>query len=576
MGIPHLTRLLLPYSEAVLLKGGQSAEEGRIHIQSVVIDGPSLVYHVHSRLLGWSDSRLEFPDMQPSCNEVSCGVMLHLLKLRNLGVDIKAICFDGALPARKRETRRSRLERARRKLEIARKKISYGSPNYTPIDTESKLETILRGRALTPKHRECPDNPFMVPAVFEDLKHRWNKENILQAVRGSILLVDSAALQDFPWADVTIMVAGEADMHCAYLAKLTGSAILTNDSDLILHDIGPHGTVVLLHSLELENTYSGRLIDVPLQAVQLHPASLAQRFGLADLLRLAYELRLHPNSGLTELIRLAKKTLGPQGSAGYLEFSEEYKKGPEHAEWGFANSHHLDPRVSELVWQYETQENNSWDEFPRFYLAILNEDHTRRCAWENGFSYRVLGYSIFNASRPPSRRSCFIDEFVRRGGRIARDTLAIRDAGWIADQMTAFYARLSVVRDALGENAMTTNLWRIFALCEIYGLGDSGSPLPDAKPFSRFLNFGYMGDQTDWADIHLTAQVQAVLYSLRIMRQLIGFTTSANDLMLKIQDALMSLPPLHVLMRSRFEMVNEYLTEDAAGEFLKRYKQLAR
>jgi hypothetical protein len=142
--------------------------------------------------------------------------------------------------------------------------------------------------------------------------------------------------------------------------------------------------------------------------------------------------------------------------------------------------------------------------------------------------------------------------------------------------MTAFYARLSVVRDALGENAITTNLWRIFALCEIYGLGDSGSPLPNAKPFSRFLNFGYMGDQTDWADIHLTAQVQAVLYSLRIMRQLIGFTTSASDLMLKIQDALMSLPPLHVLMRSRFEMLNEYLTEDAAGEFLKRYKQLAR
>lgn len=106
----------------------------------------------------------------------------------------------------------------------------------------------------------------MVPAVFEDLKHRWNKENILQTARGSLSLPDSAASQDFPWADVTIMVAGEADMHCAYLAKLTGSAVLTNDSDLILHDIGPHGSVVLLHSLELENTYSAPSKDVPLQA----------------------------------------------------------------------------------------------------------------------------------------------------------------------------------------------------------------------------------------------------------------------------------------------------------------------
>lgn len=85
-----------------------------------------------------------------------------------------------------------------------------------------------------------------------------------------------------------------------------------------------------------------------------------------------------------------------------------------------------------------------------------------------------------------------------------------------------------------------------------------------------------MGDRAGWADIHLTAQVQAVLYSLRIMRQLIGFTTTANDLMLRMQDALMSLPPLHELMRTRFEMVNEYLTDDAAGEFLKRYKQLTR
>jgi hypothetical protein len=445
-----------------------------------------------------------------------------------------------------------------------------------PVDKKSKLEMTLRGRTLTAKHRDCPDNPFMVPAVFEDLKHRWNKENILHTAQDSLFLADSVALKDFPWADATVMVPGEADMHCAYLAKLTGSAILTNDSDLILHDIGPHGSVVLLHSLELADTFGARSIEAPLQAVRLHPASLAQRFGLTDLLRLAYELKLHPNSKLTELIRLAKETLESEGSADYLEFSEEYKKGQEHAKWEITNSHHLDPRISELVWQYEAQEINPWGEFPQFYLAILNEDHTRRCAWENGLSYRVLGYSIFNASRPPSRRFCFIDEFVRRGERIARNTLAIRDADWIANEVTAFCARLRVVRAALGENATTAKLWRIFALCEIYGWGDSGTSLPKTKPFSRFLNFGYMGDKADWADIHLTAQVQAVLYSLRIMKQLVGFTTSANHLMLEMQDTLMSLPPLHVLMRSRFEMANEHLTEDAAGEFLKRYRQLTR
>lgn len=87
MGVNRLTKHLLPFSEPVLLKGEQShSAKGAICIGSVVIDGPSLVYHVFSRLLSWTDPTLGVLDAQPSCHEVSFGVMVLLLQLECSGI----------------------------------------------------------------------------------------------------------------------------------------------------------------------------------------------------------------------------------------------------------------------------------------------------------------------------------------------------------------------------------------------------------------------------------------------------------------------------------------------------------
>lgn len=55
-------------------------------IESVVIDGPSLVYLIYSRLLSWRDPALNILDAQPTCNEVSMGVVMYLLQLMCAGV----------------------------------------------------------------------------------------------------------------------------------------------------------------------------------------------------------------------------------------------------------------------------------------------------------------------------------------------------------------------------------------------------------------------------------------------------------------------------------------------------------
>lgn len=87
MGISYLTKHLLPYAETVLL-GRPAGQDGPPRAQSVVIDGPSLVYHVYYRLLAWTDPTCDALDIQPSCDEVSQGVVSCLIQLNSLGVEM--------------------------------------------------------------------------------------------------------------------------------------------------------------------------------------------------------------------------------------------------------------------------------------------------------------------------------------------------------------------------------------------------------------------------------------------------------------------------------------------------------
>lgn len=80
MGIPKLTRHLLPYAENVCLDSD---------VEGVVIDGPSLVYHAHRRLQGWMDPDSDILDYQPSCDEISRAVGGFLLQLTKFGIKMQ-------------------------------------------------------------------------------------------------------------------------------------------------------------------------------------------------------------------------------------------------------------------------------------------------------------------------------------------------------------------------------------------------------------------------------------------------------------------------------------------------------
>ncbi|OGM41257.1 hypothetical protein ABOM_009788 [Aspergillus bombycis] len=486
------------------------------------------------------------------------------------------ICFDGALPSEKRQTRLLRLEKSRRKLELLRLKPQGALQRSSGYSGKRAiaLENVLQGRALPARYNDFPENPFMVPAVFEDLKHRWNRENIVTVARDA-LCMQSIEIKDFPWADVTIMVPGEADAYCAYIAKYVNSSILTNDSDLLLYDLGPRGSIISLDSIEIVGWDPLRPSERQIRATSLSPALVARRLGIPDILRFAFELKTHPDAGMAELVQRANSSYeGPENTSDYQTFIQEYQEGMHESE--AANPQrvpHLDARVSELFWQFEWRQAHMVQETLHMYLAVLNEDHARRCAWAEGRLYRTLAYSVLNASRPVPKRVDFINEFARRGGRIAVDKVVLGDENWIKTETKCLLIRLRSVQKKVEVDTTLPAYWIIFALCDLHE-ADSNLVTLDHARLSRFLTLGHMSEKFDWKDIQLTAQIQAVLYSLRILGQLLESSMDTCDNMVELKSILSNLPPLHMIMGPAPSMMDETLNMSCVSALVHRLVQV--
>ncbi|KAL4778749.1 XPG domain containing-domain-containing protein [Aspergillus varians] len=557
MGIPRLRRHLLPFCQTVLLQKATDPEHEDLEcISSVVVDGPSLVYSVYSRLLSWFS--LTGPcriDTLPTCDEVSRGVMLYLMHLNMLGVEIESIYFDGALPPRKHETRVARLENQRRKLELfcAETKNGFETSKSPSYKRTIEPESILRSRPTPTKYSDIPANPFMVSAVFEDLKCRWDVANII-SITGNILPLRSRDLETFPWAGLVTIVPGEADDYCAYAARLLSSCILTNDSDLLLYDLGNHGSVIFLDSVELSRWDASQPLVSQIKAAMLRPSMAAQRLGISSLLSLAYELKTQPEVALGELLQRSKNATAMAELSGYQRFAEEYQNSHCYVQTRTTKRplEPLDTRISELFWQYELRGEYAIGDYPHVYLPTMNEDHAKRCAWVEGREYRNAAYSILNLSRPINERHRYVTEFVRRGQRIASDKLQLHDKKWISAQLKSLEACLESLQSSLGGKCDSLYFWTLFALWDSYGADSVFSP-GDLQKLKQFLRLGYMGKQLGWADIHLTAQTHSVLYSLRILKQLLGHSNPRDIEMMRLRAILEGLPPLHVMMNTASE-----------------------
>jgi hypothetical protein len=94
--------------------------------------------------------------------------------------------------------------------------------------------------------------------------------------------------------------------------------------------------------------------------------------------------------------------------------------------------------------------------------------------------------------------------------------------------------------------------------------------IPNRAELENFLLFGQMGAELQWKDLHIFAQMQSVLYSLRILAQLFhivalkGYRTEGFQ---NLQRILFCLPPLHELISLRDERLDQPRAHDFVHKF---------
>ncbi|KAK2810458.1 hypothetical protein FQN50_002947 [Emmonsiellopsis sp. PD_5] len=549
MGIPHLTRRLLPHAQSVTLgttttaTSNHNSNENETNtanpaITTLIIDGPGLVYDIYYRLLSWADESRNPVDAQPSGDDVSVGVMLFLMGVRGCGVRVEKIYFDGGLPLSKRPTRLERMEKTRQKLESLCRETPGGfKAASVRRDTNRRVTArkVFERRQVPRRFKNLPENPFMMATVIEDLvRGRWTGAEVGRWGGGAV--EGGEGDEENVFAGVAEIVPGEADMWCAEAAREYGAAVLTGDSDLLVHDLGPKGSVIFFDSIE-----AGSSSGDGIRATQLCPAAIASSLGVVSIQRLAYELKRDPHTSFANLIRHAKSTDGSvEKTASFIAFMKEYNTTtpllPPTAPspTGTSISHtHTDPKLSELHTQYTYTSNpllSHPHEPPHIYLPILTESHDRRTAWTHGSSIRLMAYSLLNNHQPPASRHETVLEHIRKGRRIAQTPLPLLSPRDLARKLQAFVSLVNSIITSHHDNECKNNMiiWKSLALHEILS-HMAAADRPSPGRLRRFLARDYCGEKLEWEDIHLHAQMGAVVYSVRLLGEVVAIVDGDGD-----------------------------------------------
>jgi len=491
MGIPRLSQDLLPYAEQVSL-GGFSAniEAARYSVDSLIIDGPSLVYFVFNKLLAYHSQHSVTPATSaPSYSEINEATSHLLSSFQANGVTIQAIFFDGGLPEAKRDIRLDRLEKLRVQLETYRKvypefPMRAKLPQATPIDFD---HVVWRTSPLSIRRLVLPAPPFMVASVTESL-HVGR------------------------WKHVVHVVPGEADIFCAQAAKdFDGQVgILTNDSDLSVYDLGSKPRVVLLNSIEKkEQTKDSSII-----ALALHSSSIADRLKVSSLLRLGFERHLDPSISTGIVIERARDDSRLELYASeYSAFCNQYMS-PSPADINSRrNIDSLDPRTAELI--VDTSDA------PHVYMAPLLEDPSRDSSWSYGAEIRQLSYSLLKKVAKKH-----VAEYARKGQRIVSRVVPVLGRQQIHERAVDVLEFLETASSALSATPLAPSAslleWYIVALRIVHQQKRSaGKQAPNSTQIIHLLGLSSIpAARTSWEDVHLLANAHAVLYSLRMLKQI--------------------------------------------------------
>jgi hypothetical protein len=315
------------------------------------------------------------------------------------------------------------------------------------------------------------------------------------------------ALQDSPFASRTRIVPGEADDWCALHAKDNAQSIIfTSDTDLVLYDYQPETLIVFLHDA-----------DGSAGIKAYAPDEIQKKLQLKSLVSFAFVVRAGPQDLSTDLARNAQSV--NQDSEEFIDFSRRYVAkivAPAHltsTNGSPLKLPDLDVRVSEFVHQALEVCIT-----PLVYMPLLVEDPNQASAWNIGYDVRTLAYSLL------ANINMTVHEYRRKAQGIAVQEIATYSTANISVPARDLERQVNDLTDwATSKSTSSELIWPLFALSLV--ITELNTP-PAIPLVLRVLNNDF---DNSWPFIHLMARLQAALYSIRMLKQIITVWLKLNQ-----------------------------------------------
>lgn len=403
----------------------------------------------------------------------------------------------------------------------------------------------------------------MVPAVIEDL-HSQDIDQYIRLDEGTKTSGQASKCQSErsrrPLQSPIKVVAAEADEACAAYSMQTGATILTDDSDLLIYDLGEKGSVIKLGTLELDCRPEHEAGEESIKALQWRPRAIAQKLQISGLNRLAFERSKEQYSSYANILRCARQSQSATEKDGFMRFSREYSSSLSDSS-SLPELIKLDPRTSELFLQIKhPTHNTTCSDVPHIYLPVLLENPTRTCSWAYGARFRRLAYSLLTLSVPTSYRPREILEHQRRGTQITAVGSISLSLEEIESELRLLKNLFSSSCGSSGAQCGSLAFWIVFGFLEVSRSLMAEGKLPISQEWIvQFLDPGRLDLPFTWDDLHAYANAQVVLYSLRILKQIFSVVRDSLPAKLSLSAAyscgfLDDLPDLCSLSCSSWEI----------------------
>jgi hypothetical protein len=270
-----------------------------------------------------------------------------------------------------------------------------------------------------------------------------------------------------------------------------------------------------------------------LQITKFDPAAIARRLDLKSLETFAYAVQKDHYRGFNGCLNYARKLQANENLSkieveAYQDFVQQYclsvtSLTPSETILG-KTLQRLDPRISEWIHlaldshirngkdDQEVKTIDYAEQVLDMYLPFPIDDPSRATSWTLGISIRQLAYSIL---RPGKHTT---NEWTRRGPRIAEKKVEHLSSQEVLIRLREWTHILLPLHTQISENVLAWRIVGVYSVC--LHLLEIERPLPGREVLWNVISRRSHGAR-DWTAVHFEAQVQAVLYSWRILHQCI-------------------------------------------------------